>query len=111
MLRAEEDGSDWKRPEFRTGFIRLLLALIILHCHICTCVARVRVTLYPLLFFFLNEIFLKAFSKGITRITLSQGSLETKNRAACSRERGQGASRCVLGEVHVSREHSTLQST
>lgn len=45
LLRAQEDRSDGERPEFSTGFIGLLLALIILHCHICTCVARLKGTI------------------------------------------------------------------
>lgn len=50
LLRAQEDGSDGERPEFSTGFIGLLLALIILHCHIRTCVATLKGTLLCCLF-------------------------------------------------------------
>lgn len=44
LLREQEDRSDGERPEFSTGFIGLLPARIILHCHICTCVARLKGT-------------------------------------------------------------------
>lgn len=95
----------WKwleRPEFRTGFIRLLLALIILHCHICTCVARVRVTL-PLssAFLFPYKIFLKAFSKGITRSIARLGHPGDKEQGSCSRQWGQGPAGVSWGGAHL----------